>query len=103
MVTIYLWWGAKVAYFFLCWQIQLAMQRPFVSQSGYNYCLCVHGLVVRNHVGIYVHVATSVFMSQFMGLLDSTQGQTWGNKNINESTFVALEKCEEMSNKCKLN
>jgi hypothetical protein len=42
------------------------------------------------------------FMLQFMGLLDSTQGQTWGNKNINESTFVALEKCEEVSNKYKL-
>jgi len=36
IVTIYIWWGAKVAYFFLCWQIQLAMQRQFVSQSGYN-------------------------------------------------------------------
>jgi hypothetical protein len=33
-------------------------------------------------------------MLQFMGLLDSTQGQTWSNKNINESTFVGLQKCE---------
>jgi hypothetical protein len=94
MVTIYLWWGCKGGIFFLVLANPIGYAKTICFSKWLQLMSFVHDLVARNHVGIYVHVATSVFMLQFMGLLDSTQGQTWSNKNINESTFVGLEKCE---------
>jgi hypothetical protein len=80
MVTIYLWWGCKGGIFFLVLANPIGYAKFICFSKWLQLVSCVHDLVVRNHTRIYVHVVTIVFMLQFMGLLDSAQGQTWGDR-----------------------
>jgi hypothetical protein len=72
--------GCKGGIFFLVLANPIGYAKSMCFSKWLQLVSCVHDLVVKNHARIYVHVFTSVFMSQFMGLLNSTQGQTWGDK-----------------------